>query len=537
MVNKKNNNFLIFLFFLGVLHWFFFYFFTDYYSYYKINPTQNIEIANINTHIEDHNHLFILKNKFYNDDKDLIKKIIKEKKIKFSNIFQYKKYDAHDWVKDHKIQNIVAQSLREFKMPYIVKNISGFFPIPNENFLSVPMVSFSPQSLLLYFVDSEVYTLINLILLYSIGFVGCLLIRNYYNLSIIPFIFLYLIFNFNGYVVEKYSAYGSSQMGYYFFPYIFYFLLRLSEEKNNQKRFFWSILLGLFLSLVLIQGSFHYWAELLTFVVFWSVANYKLWKASFLIYVTHFSTGFCRLLTSFYTYKFSKNPHTYEWKQGYNNLEIFISSLVSTKDQLTPEVFSSWETSLYISIIGLFLIIYFSLWAHVIKAPWRKFTGWKYFVLPCLLITIISFRQFKYYIVPEFIPMLNIESLFHRYIIFSLLLLTIIATINFQGFIEHYKNIKRINIVLIGAIISLALFLFNHSRLWRNHLVQNQFDWTEQIYPNYAVTWLKKTELVITNDTGNFLYIASFWSGILITLVSLVIFIKLLLKFNKNKIF
>ncbi len=535
MVNQKHKYFFIFLFFLGLLHWIFFYFFVDYYSYNNIDPTKNIEITNINVPLVDQNHLFILKNNYYNDDKDLIKKIIKEKKIKFSKIFQYKKYNAHDWVKDHKYHKIITQSLREFKIPYTVKNINNFFPITNENYLSVPSIPFSPQIILLYFFNSEIYMLINLILLYSIGFVGCLLIRNYYNLSIIPFVFLYLIFNFNGYVVEKYSAYGSSQMGYYFFPFIFYFLLRLSDEQNTQKCYFWSILLGIFLSLVLLQGSFHYWAELMTFVVFWSIVNYKLWKASFLIFLTHFSTGLCRLLTSFVTYKFTKNPHTYEWKQGYNNFEIFISGLVSTQDQLTPQVFASWERSIYISIIGLFFLVYFSLWGHVIKAPWRKFTGWKYFILPCLLITVISFRQFKFYIVPDFIPILNAESLFHRYIIFALILLTIIATINIQGFVEHYKNIKRINIVLIGSISLMALFLFNHSRLWRNHLVQNQYDWTQKIHPEPSVAFLRETELLITNSNVDTLYVTAFWGGWIITFISSVFFIRLLLKLYNNK--
>jgi hypothetical protein len=139
--------------------------------------------------------------------------------------------------------------------------------------------------------------------------------------------------------------------------------------------------------------------------------------------------------------------------------------------------------------------------------------------------------------VPEFIPMLNIQSVFQRYIIIPLILLTIIATINFQGFVEYYKNIKRVNIVLVGATSILALFLFNHSRLWRNHVVQNQFDWAEQLRPNYLVTWFRKNELLITNDNVNLFYIVIFWGSILITLISFVIFIKLLFEFYKNKTF
>ena len=61
--------------------------------------------------------------------------------------------------------------------------------------------------------------------------------------------------------------------------------------------------------------------------------------------------------------------------------------------------------------------------------------------------------------------------------IIPLILLTIIASINFQGFIDHYKSIKRIKVIIIGIISILAIFLFNHSRIWRQHLIENQDKW------------------------------------------------------------
>ena len=138
------------------------------------------------------------------------------------------------------------------------------------------------------------------------------------------------------------------------------------------------------------------------------------------------------------TFGLARNPHPLKNKVGYTNIETFISGLVSTQDQLTPHLFTSWERSLYISIIGLFLLVYFSLWTHVIQASWRKFNGWKYFLIPSLLITIISFYKFKFYIVPDFIPLLNAESLFHRYMIIPLIFLTIINHFLTSGCILHF---------------------------------------------------------------------------------------------------
>ena len=377
------------------------------------------------------------------------------------------------------------------------------------------------------------FSIINLFLLYSVGFIGCLLIKNYYKLHTFPFLFLFLIFNFNGYFIEKFSAYGAAQLGYYFLPYIFYFLLRISKKNNLHQSYYWSILLGLFLTFVLMQGSIHFYVQMITFILFWSIVNYKLWRLSLLIFVTTFTTGLYRLLPSAVTYGTESNPHAKLNWGGYDSLEIFVSSLVSVQDQFTPHVFASWERSLYISIIGLLFLVYFSLWTNFIKAPWVKFKEWKYFIIPISLIILISFGNFKYYIVPDFIPLLNSESLMERYMIIPLILLTIIASINFQGFVEYYKNEKRINFVLIGTIGALALFLFNHSRLWRNHLIQNQFNWADKIYSNSFN--LKKNDLLISNDNVDFLYMTSFWFGLVITFVSLVFFIRMLLKLRNKK--
>ena len=163
---NKNHRILLLIFSLGILHWLFFFFFVDYYSYYKIDPKKevqisdtnlNLEISGTNLNVRDQNHLFILQNKFLKNDKDLIKNIFKEKKIKVSSTFQFLKLRANDWEKDHAFQNVIASSLRELKIPYIVTKIYDYSVVPNENFLGLPNLTLSPQILLLYFFDSKIF--------------------------------------------------------------------------------------------------------------------------------------------------------------------------------------------------------------------------------------------------------------------------------------------------------------------------------------------------------------------------------------------
>jgi hypothetical protein len=540
---KKNffaRNYIILLIYtLGLLHWLFFFFFVDYYSYNKIDPIKDTKFIDTNIISQGGlHHISLLKSSFYKGERVFIKQILNEKKLRISEMFQFKKFISNDWVKEHRYQNIIATSLREFKMPYVVDNLSHNFGFSGDLFFATPHYTLSPQIILLYFFDSEWFTFINLIFLYSIGFIGCLLIKNYFKLSTIPFLFLYLVFNFNGYHIEKYTAYGASMIGYYFFPYIFYFLLRFSEQTNNQNNYYWSIFIGLFLTLVLMQGSLHYYIAILTFLLFWSIVNYKLWKASFLIYLTSFSTGIYRLLPAFVIHRIEPNSHSLRWPGGYAYIDQFITSLVSVKEQLDIPVLTWWEYSLYISFLGLFILIYFSLWANLIEVPWRKFKAWKYFVIPTLLITIISFYKLKYFIVPDFIPLLNAQSFTSRYMIIPLIFLTIVASINFQGFIEHYKSIKRIKFTIIGIISVLALFLFNHSRIWRFHKLENEFEWANGLLSDISTSNLRAADLTISNSNleVHSLYIVSIWTGLVVSLISFFIFIKLLLKLYNNKL-
>jgi len=122
--------------------------------------------------------------------------------------------------------------------------------------------------------------------------------------------------------------------------------------------------------------------------------------------------------------------------------------------------------------------------------------------------------------------------------IIPLIFLTIVASINFQGFIEHYKSIKRIKFTIIGIISVLALFLFNHSRIWRFHKLENEFEWANGLLSDISTSNLRAADLTISNSNleVHSLYIVSIWTGLVVSLISFFIFIKLLLKLYNNKL-
>jgi len=518
---KWDINPLVLLYLLGVMHWLFFFFFVDYYTYSNISPTVEIkEILNKGSSISQTNNEIYDTYKWDKQDKQLLKDFFANKDI--NKLFQYRYFTAHDWVKEQKYQDFVGKMIRSLTIPYHVPNYPKLGKV-TERFLGSTLFTISPQVVLLYFFNSQVFTVINLLLMYSLGFCGCILLKKRYKLELLSFTFLFLIFNFNGYWVSKVAAYGPGYLGYFLMPFVIYAILRIPEldHSNIKKQQRWGILLGFFTTAILIQGTLHLYVEIITFIIIWGIVNFRYWPAILTSLVVSFSLGMIRLLPSAISYGVAPNPHALIFR-GYSHPQHFIDAFVDLRTHLDAPIYGWWESSLYVSLIGLFFLVYFGMWGPFLKLEWSKFNGWKSLALPCFIILIISFRRFKFFLIPNWIPLLNAESVTTRYMIIPLVIITIIAAINFQGFIDRYWKWKRVRYLLLLSIITLALFLLNHSRLWRMHKVQNEFfsynAWNEGERISYEE--LVDVQLYINNNMNDTVYIIAFWIGLTVSVLS-----------------
>ena len=229
MINNYKNIFNLLLYALGIVHLIFFFFFVDYYNYTNEKIPGKDSIVNhskINAEINNENKIMFssavrlrsIAEKVLDRDKRLFKEIIKNFKV--NSLFQYKEFTVGDWENEQKAQKVLKYSFDNLVIPYHSMHHVGQRPI-NDRWLGNGFVSFSPQIVLLSIFNSQTFTFINLLLMYSIGFIGCLLIKQKYKLDNIPFTFLFIIFNFNGYFIEKISQYAPHFLGYYILPYIF----------------------------------------------------------------------------------------------------------------------------------------------------------------------------------------------------------------------------------------------------------------------------------------------------------------------------
>ena len=131
---------------------------------------------------------------------------------------------------------------------------------------------------------------------------------------------------------------------------------------------------------------------------------------------------------------------------------------------------------MYVSLIGFTFLFIFGFWSPLLRLEWLLFRKYLKIILPCSLILFTTFRSFKDYIFPPWLPFLNGEGNMFRWTFIPLVFIIVISTINLEGFYRFYRNQKRVIYTLIILLLILAGFLFNHSRVWRMHRVQTQFE-------------------------------------------------------------
>lgn len=437
--------------------------------------------------------------------------------------FEIREFNAHDWYKELNYHQVIQEALRTGTVPFHVPELGRMFMVRG-HFLGAPMWTMSPQVVLLYFLDPLTFAVVNLLLMYSIGFYGCLLLRKLYGIGLLPFAFLFLLFNFNGCFVAKVTAYGPGQLGYFLIPFALYALFCASDLKipDYRGQFHWGIVLGIVLAAILYQGSIKFFIHYMTFVLVWGAVNYRLWRMSILSLSMACAIGMLRLLPAAVTFGLDPNPHHTGWG-GFFLPEVILKALVLTQTHLSPPHFAWWEFSLYIGLIGLLALVYFGMWGSFMRFDWAQFPHWRTMAAPCLVMVFLSVGRVRDYVVPLWIPLLSAEPKYYAYIFVSVLVVTVSAAVNLHGFMQKYWHRKRVKYALSSGLVLTALSLLNHSRLWRLHRVQKEFDWViaNKVFPGEEPS--PQVVLHIVNNPGDTLYIASFWAGLAVSCLAFAI--------------
>ncbi len=293
----------------------------------------------------------------------------------FGHFFNYGNFDMlyMDWsqITGPRLQ-FLQSAIRTGQLPLHISDAETMHFI-TVRYLAVADVFISPQYLLLKWLSLPVFSLVNVWLLYTVGFAGLLVLWCKLRLSPISFTALFLLFNFNGNILAHYNVGHTNWGGYFLFPWVAWLVFRLLEGDHSWR---WTTLMAVLLFVIWLQGSYHQFVWLLILLVgiaifvpktFWTVIKTGL--------VTFLVCAF-RILPCILAY----NGYKQSFINGYPSLFALWDNLVNLPTPTSTPFFTNpvlgmgvgeWELASFIGLIGALFLIYFGLYRGLLHREAR----------------------------------------------------------------------------------------------------------------------------------------------------------------------
>jgi len=377
-------------------------------------------------------------------------------------------FDLHDWLDQWAYLSFLRQAALASELPLHI----GSPLVTTDRYLGRPDTLFSPQAYLLRFLEPGTFVLVNLLILFSAGFVALLLLKRRYKLSPVAFTTLFALFAFNGHITAHYAVGHAEWTGYFFLPFFVLLILKVLEGEKADWR--WVLLVALTLFAITLQGAFHFFLWCLIFLLAWGVFSPK-----HLIPALK-ATAFSLLLSLFRSL-----PPAIEFAGGG---KAFISGFPTVTDLFAAMVvlkypsealagpFKSlgwWEVDTYIGLVGLGFLLTFGIYR-----TWRKQGPARMLLAPIVALTFLSIGQVYTLINHLPLPLADSERVTARFFIVPVVALAILAATSCQDFLTERGHCSLSERVFsLGLLALLANDLYQHSRLWR---VNNMY----QLFPS-----------------------------------------------------
>ena len=288
---------------------------------------------------------------------------------------------SFDWPKQYEYYLVLKHALNTHVIPYHISQlIQG-----TNRFLAIPETNLFPSILLLPFLPIGKIILLHILVMYTLGFVGCFMIMRKFKLSFLPFAFLFFLYNFNGYIVAHLSVGHSMWSGYFLLSIFFYLLFELKEKPKDT---FMVLKLSILLFLILLVGAIHIyiWCMMTLFLII--LFNWKYLKPISYTIVVSLLLGFFRLVPAFLTFK----SGNITFVSGYINPIIFLKALINIKTKYSFVFVNSksvgwWEFDIFVSILGLIFLIFYGFY-NSLKNFNKLISSFNYLIIPLMIITV-----------------------------------------------------------------------------------------------------------------------------------------------------
>jgi len=378
-------------------------------------------------------------------------------------------FNHHDWGKEFIYYSILRHAITSGTMPY---HIPLAFQGTNR-FLALPETNLSPQIFLLPLMSVGTFLVLNVLLLYSAGFVGSLLLKRRYGLSLLSFTVFFLLFNFNGHIVAHLGVGHSMWAGYFLLPFLFLFLLELLEGAPWRTS---SIKIAFVISAILLQGSFHVYIWCLLFLILLLAFNWRFAKPLVTAIVVSGVLSAYRLLPALFALWGKKEKFVWSYPTPLELLDALTTIREQPPERLRPWGNAGWwEYDIYVGLVGLALILVFGVWLRFNKR--EEFDRLRFAALdvPIFAMALLSVSYFQAFITRIPVPILKSERVPMRFIVIPVVLLALLSSIRMEAVLARVKQTFKLRFVAIATLVLMALSFLDHSYLWSIGRLDKQF--------------------------------------------------------------
>jgi hypothetical protein len=431
-----------------------------------------------------------------------------------------------DWTKEFDYYCVLQEALRTRLVPYHMTEEYQH----TDKFLGLPETNLSPQILLLPYLDVGRFLWLNTLLLYSLGFAGCLLLLRRYRLGAAPFTLLFLLFNFNGFITAHLSVGHSMWNGYFLLSFVTLYVLEVVEEAS----FAAALKLALVLFAMMLQGSFHMviWVWMLLAIL--TAFHWRYWKQVALALGFSAALSFFRLVPAALT--FAGRSDRKFWT-GYPTLTDVLDGLVGLHDRNYPAASGGWigsrilevpggdhhhlrwwEYDMYVGVLGLAALVVFGVYYRFRGGPSLERCRYRALDAPLLVMAFLSLNYFYEVVTRLPVPLLNAEGVTSRFLIVPLLMLLVISVIRMQRVLEGVRMTAALAVVLVGGLLQTNFSLAEHLWLWRIKAAEEATEPTVRL----------------VSESPDRLYVASVWLSAAVSVVALAAWLLVFLRLRRR---
>jgi len=335
-----------------------------------------------------------------------------------------------------------------------------------DRYLAIPDIFLSPQGILLRYLQSGPFILLNTLLMFSLSFYGLLLLRRKFKFSLAAFMILFVLFNFNGHIVDHLSIGHFSWEGYFLLPFFALLTFNLLEGDTSWS---WIAKFSLLMLVIFLQGSFHLFVWCLLFISVLSLFKGNIRKAGLLGCLSALLLCALRIAPA----GLVATDLKIGFSSGFTSLGDLLKGLVElvvpahaldANTLLNPQV-NWWEFDHYIGWVGLTFIVVFGLyfWFKKSTCPHRYLE----LVLPIGLLTLISIGRIYKVVFLLNIPLLSGERVTSRFLILPLVFLIFLGTAHFQVWLNEHKPWPAVQSLFLALSLILFSDLTQHMELWK----------------------------------------------------------------------